>query len=173
MKTRLLFLLYLFAACTATAQFNELVLRKQGISKKRYKEGSLIVLQSKLGLQYSGVIYLIQNDSIYFSDGGIHMKDIAVVYKKKKGKHRILPFDGQTFLLANAGVPLFTAGLVISGEPFQKSLLSGLGIVYIPVILYNLQQVVFGGNKRYRIGSKYDLQVLDYYPLEKLPEKKQ
>ena len=173
MKVKILFLLCFFAACSATAQFNELVLRKNGISKKRYREGSLIVLQSKLGLQYSGVIYLIQNDSIYFSDGGLHTNDIAIVYKKKKGQHHFLPFDGKTFLLANAGVPLFTAGLVISGEPFQRSLLSGLGIVYIPVILYNLQQVVFRGNKRYRIGSKYDLQVLDYYPLEKLPEKKQ
>ena len=173
MKSKLLLLLFTVAAFTATAQFNELVLRKNGISKKRYKEGSLIVLQSKLGLQYSGVIYLIQNDSIYFSDGGIHMNDIAVVYKTKKGKHRFLPFDAKTFLLANAGVPLFTAGLVISGEPFQKSLLSGLGIVYVPVILYNLQQVIFRGNKRYRIGNKYDLQILDFYPSEKLPEKNQ
>lgn len=173
MKTKLLFLICLIASCTATAQFNELVLRKHGISKKRYKEGSVIVLQSKLGLKYSGVIYLLQNDSIYFADGGIHLNDIAVIYKKKKTKHQFLPFDANTFLLANAGIPLFTAGLVISGEPFQKSLLSGLGIVYIPVILYNLQQVVFKGGKRYRIGSKYDLQVMDYYPLEKLPEKKQ
>lgn len=173
MKSKLLFFLFLIAASAATAQFNELVLRKNGISKKRYKEGSVIALQTKLGMKYSGVIYLIQNDSIYFSGGGIHMRDIAVVYKKQKGRYHMLPFDTKTFLLTNAGIPLFTAGLVISGEPFQKSLLSGIGLVYIPIALYNVQQLIFKGNKRFRIGNKYDLQILDFYPSEKLPEKNQ
>ncbi len=140
---------------------------------KRYREGSVISLQTKLGMKYSGVIYLIQKDSVYFSGGGIHMRDIAVVYKKQKKRYRVLPVDTKTFLLTNAGIPLFTAGLVISGEPFQQSLLSGIGLVYIPIVLYNLQQLIFKGNKKYRIGSKYDLQVMDFYPSEKVPEKNQ
>lgn len=170
MKSKLLLFLFILAAFSATAQFNELVLRKNGISMKRYKEGSVIALQTKLGMKYSGVIYLIQNDSVYFSGGGIHMRDIAVVYKKQKGRYHVLPFDTKTFLLTNAGIPLFTAGLVISGEPFQQSLLSGIGLVYIPIVLYNLQQLIFKGNKKYRIGSKYDLQVMDFYPSEMLPK---
>ena len=137
---------------------------------KRYREGSVISLQTKLGMKYSGVIYLIQKDSVYFSGGGIHMRDIAVVYKKQKKRYQVLPVDTKTFLLTNAGIPLFTAGLVISGEPFQQSLLSGIGLVYIPIVLYNLQQLIFKGNKKYRIGSKYDLQVMDFYPSEMLPK---
>jgi len=62
---------------------------------------------------------------------------------------------------------------VISGEPVLNSVLSGVGLVYIPVILYNAQQLIFNQNKRYRIGRKFDLQVLDLYPSEKLPEKNQ
>jgi hypothetical protein len=170
MKSKLLLFLFIVAAFTATAQFNELVLRKNGISMKRYREGSVITLQTILGMKYSGVIYLIQKDSVYFSGGGIHMRDIAAVYKKQKGRYRVLPFDTKTFLLTNAGIPLFTAGLVISGEPFQQSLLSGIGLVYIPIVLYNMQQLIFKGNKKYRIGSKYDLQVMDFYPSEMLPK---
>lgn len=173
MKSKILLFLLLLSTVAASAQFNELVLRKNGVSHKRYKEGSLITLQTKLGMRYTGVIYLIQKDSIYFSEGGIHVRDVAVVYKKQKGRHRIIPVDGKTFLLTNAGIPLFTAGLVISGEPFTRSLLSGVGLVYIPVVLYNLQQLIFKANKRYRIGSKYDLQMLDFYPPEKVPEKNQ
>ncbi len=65
MKPAILALLLLFAS-VANAQFNELILRKNGIAKKRYAEGATISLQTKLGLKYTGRIYLIQNDSIYF-----------------------------------------------------------------------------------------------------------
>lgn len=166
-------LLLLLCTAVATAQYNELVLRKNGIAKKRYAEGATISLQTTLGLKYSGTIYLIQNDSIYFIGGGIHKRDVAIVFKKQKKKHRFIPFNTQAFLYSNLGIPLFTAGLVISGEPFVNSLVSGVALVYIPVLLYNAQQLIFNGNKKYRIGNKYDLQVLDFYPSEKLPEKKQ
>lgn len=172
MKPAILSLLLLFTS-VANAQFNELVLRKNGIAKKRYAEGATITLQTKLGLKYTGTIYLIQNDSIYFLGGGIHKRDVAIVFKNQKKKHRFIPFNGQAFLYSNLGIPLFTAGLVISGEPFINSLVSGVALVYIPVLLYNAQQLIFNGNKKYRIGNKYDLQVLDLYPSEKLPEKKQ
>lgn len=173
MKPIFLFLLLSIAALPAAAQFNELVLRKNGIAKKRYAEGAVITIQTNLGLHYSGLIYLIQNDSIYFVDGGIHKKDIAIVFKRPKKKHKIIPIGPEAFLWSNLGIPLFTAGLVISGEPVLNSVLSGVGLVYIPVILYNAQQLIFKQNKRYRIGRKYDLQVLDLYPSEKLPEKNQ
>lgn len=172
MKPTILLLLLIFSVA-ANAQYNELVLRKNGIAKKRYAEGSTITLQTKLGLRYTGTIYLIQNDSIYFQGGGIHKRDVAIVFKKQKNKHRFIPFNTQAFLYSNLGIPLFTAGLVISGEPFVNSLVSGVALVYVPVLLYNAQQLIFKGNKKYRIGNKYDLQVLDLYPSEKIPEKKQ
>lgn len=172
MKPAILLLL-LFFTSVANAQFNELVLRKNGIAKKRYAEGSTITLQTKLGLRYTGTIYLIQNDSIYFLGGGIHKRDVAIVFKKQKRKHQFIPFNKQAFLYSNLGIPLFTAGLAISGEPLGKAIVSGVALVYVPVVLYNAQQVIFKGNKKYRLGNKYDLQILDLYPSEKLPEKKQ
>jgi hypothetical protein len=172
MKLFYLFCFILLFHFSTAAQFNQLILRKNGIAQKRYSEGSVITIQTKLGLKYSGTIYLIQNDSVYFIDGGMHTRDIAIVFKKHKKKHRLIPFGTEAFVYSNLGIPLFTAGLTISGEPFKTSLLSGVALVYIPIIIYNAQQLIFNGNKKYRIGKKYDLQVLDFYPIEKLPQKK-
>jgi hypothetical protein len=169
MKAFYLFCFTLLFHFSAAAQFNQLILRKNGITQKRYSEGSVITIQTKLGMKYSGTIYLIQNDSIYFSGGGIHKNDIVAVYKKTGGRERIIPFSKEAFLYANAGIPLFTAGLVISGQPFVSSLIAGVTLVYAPILFYNIKRVITTGNKRYTIGKKYDLQVLDLYKAEKLP----
>jgi len=63
---KLSFLLLFIAYCfTATAQYNQLLLRKDGRTIMRYTEGSVITIQTKLGLKYTGTIYLIQNDSVW------------------------------------------------------------------------------------------------------------
>jgi len=169
MKPLYFFCFILLFHFSAAAQFNQLILRKNGIAQKRYSEGSVITIQTKLGLKYSGTIYLIQNDSIFFSGGGIHKNDIVAVYKRSGGRERIIPFSKEAFLYANAGIPLFTAGLVISGQPFVTSLIAGVTLVYAPILFYNIKRVITNGNKRYTIGEKYDLQVLDLYKAEKVP----
>lgn len=169
MKPLSFFCLILLFHFSAPAQYNQLVLRKNGIAQKRYSEGSVITIQTKLGMKYSGIIYLIQNDSIYFAGGGIHKNDIVAVFKKSGSRERFIPFSKEAFLYANAGIPLFTAGLVISGQPLVTSLAAGVTLVYAPVLLYNMKRMITNGSRRYRIGKKYDLQVLDLYKAEKLP----
>ena len=171
MKLIFTFLLFILAASSSYAQFNQLILRKNGIAHKRYTEGSVIHIQTKLGLKYSGTIYLIQNDSIYFVDGGIHKNEIVAVFKKPLGKEGIIPFSKQVFLYTNAGIPLFVAGLVISGQPFVSSLIAGVTLVYAPIVLYNIKRLITNGTRRYSIGTKYDLQVLDLYKAEIVPKK--
>jgi hypothetical protein len=169
MKAFYLFVCLLLFSFSSSAQFNQLILRKNGIAQKRYSEGSVITIQTKLGLKYSGTIYLIQNDSIYFSGGGIHKNDIVAVFKNSGTKGKIIPFSKEAFLYANAGIPLFTAGLVISGQPFVTSLIAGVTLVYAPILFYNIKRIITNGSRRYSIGKKYDLQVLDLYRAEKLP----
>jgi len=169
MKAFYLFVSLLLFSISSSAQFNQLILRKNGIAQKRYSEGSVITIQTKLGLKYSGTIYLIQNDSIYFSGGGIHKNDIVSVFKNAGTKGKIIPFSKEAFLYANAGIPLFTAGLVISGQPFVTSLIAGVTLVYAPILFYNIKRIITNGSRRYTIGKKYDLQVLDLYRAEKLP----
>ncbi|MBY0478005.1 MAG: hypothetical protein K2Q24_10195 [Chitinophagaceae bacterium] len=171
MKAAYLFFLLLFVSCSVSAQFNQLILRKNGIAHKRYTEGSVIHIKTKLGLKYSGVIYLIQNDSIYFSDGGIHKNEIIAVLKKQPGREKIIPFSNEAFLYTNMGIPLFVAGLVISGEPFVTSLIAGVTLVYAPILLYNIKRLITNGARTYPIGKKYDLHILDLHPAEKIPDK--
>ena len=108
MRIYLLFL-FLLSATISTAQYNQLVLRKEGRAIKRYQEGSVITLQTKTGLKYTGTIYLIQNDSIYFQQEGIKVSDIAIVYKHAKRKARLIPMSNEEFLYANLGIHLFMA----------------------------------------------------------------
>ena len=163
--------IFLLISIEAAAQYNQLILRKNRIAYKRYQEGSLIHIQTITGLKYSGVIRLLQNDSIYFIGSGIHKNDIAAVYKKSGGRQPFIPYSKGLFLYSNAGIPLFTAGLVISGESFLKSFLGAVSLVYAPVLFYNIKRVVTSGSKKYTIGNKYDIQVLDLYPAEVVPNK--
>ena len=163
--------IFLLISIEAAAQYNQLILRKNRIAYKRYQEGSLIHIQTITGLKYSGVIRLLQNDSIYFIGSGIHKNDIAAVYKKSGGRQPFIPYSKELFLYSNAGIPLFTAGLVISGESFLKSFLGAVSLVYAPVLFYNIKRLVTSGSKKYTIGNKYDIQVLDLYPAEVVPNK--
>lgn len=171
MKAVYIFILCLISFYNCFAQFNQLVLRKNGIPHKRYTEGSIITIRTKLGMEYTGYIYLIQKDSIYFGTTGVHKNDIVAVLKKPLGRQSIIPFDGKTFLLANAGIPLFVTGLVMSGQSFPSALFTGLGIVYLPILVYNIKRLVTNHGRHYPIGSKYDLQVLDIHPAEIVPVK--
>lgn len=171
MKTVYIFILFLISYCNCFAQFNQLILRKNGVSHKRYTEGSVITIRTKLGMEYTGYISLIQKDSIYFGTTGVHKNDIVAVLKKPLGRQSIIPFDGKTFLLVNAGIPLFVTGLVISGERFTSAFFTGLGIVYLPLLVYNIKRMITNHRRYYPIGSKYDLQVLDIHPAEIIPIK--
>jgi hypothetical protein len=171
MKAFCIFILFFILYGSCAAQFNQLVLRKNGVPHKRYTEGSIITIRTKLGMDYTGTIYLIQKDSIYFGTTGVHKNDIVAVLKKPLSRQSIIPVDGKTFLLFHAGIPLFVTGLVISGERFSTSLISGIGIVYFPIILYNMKRLFTNHRRLYVLGSKYDLQVLDLYPAEIVPVK--
>jgi hypothetical protein len=168
----LLFVLLVAASASTFAQFNQLILRKNGKAFKRFKEGSAITIETKLGMKYTGTIALLQNDSVYFDVSGIPVQDIKAVLKKKS-RTPLIPMEPEAFLWANIGIPLFTAGLVISGQSFWSSFSTGVGLVYLPILFYHLKNFIFGGGAYYRIGSKYDLQLLDLYRAEPVPVQQQ
>lgn len=168
LKTILISLSLSLIAVSAFAQFNEVVLRKNGKSFKRFREGAFIRIESKLGMKFGGIINLIQNDTIYVNHHGIAKKEIHAVLKKKN-KQPIIPMDGETFLWANAGIPLFAGGLTASGESFGRSLLWGTGLVYGPILLYHGKHLLFDRSRRYVLGDKYDLLMLDIFQPEIVP----
>lgn len=164
--------LFLVLTLSSFAQFNQLILRKNGKAFKRFREGSEISIETKLGLKYTGTIALLQNDSVYFSGSGIPVRDINAVLKKKS-RNPLIPMEPEAFLWANIGIPLFTAGLVLSGQPFWSSFSTGVGLVYLPILFYHAKNLIFGGGRYYRIGNKYDLQLLDLYRAEPVPVQQQ
>lgn len=168
----LLSVLLLLVALCSTAQFNQLILRKNGKAFKRFREGSEITVETRLGMKYTGTIALLQNDSIYFSGSGIPVRDIKAVLKKKS-RTPLIPMEPEAFLWANVGIPLFTAGLVLSGQPFWSSFSTGVGLVYLPILFYHVKNFLFGSGRYYRIGNKYDLQLLDLYRAEPVPIQQQ
>lgn len=168
----ILSVLFLLIAFCSFAQFNQLILRKNGKAFKRFREGSDITIETKLGMKYTGTIALLQNDSVYFTGSGIPVRDIKAVLKKKS-RTPLIPMEPEAFLWANIGIPLFTAGLVISGQSFWSSFLTGAGLVYLPIIFYHIKNFLFGGGAYYRIGNKYDLQLLDLYRAEPVPIQQQ
>ena len=172
MKLLLLSIL-LISTLLVSAQYNELVLKKNGWPKSRYREGSNITIETKLGMNYTGTIYLIQKDSIYFDGSGIAVSDIVAVRKKPYRKKPFIPYSKDMFLYANAGIPLFVAGLAISGQSLSSSIVAGFAIVYLPVLIYNAQRLLFSGSKVYNIGDTYQLQVLDFFTSENVPLNKQ
>ncbi len=152
------------------AQYNLLLLKKNGITVKSYKEGSVITIQTTYGLRYTGTIYLLQKDSIYFHESRIHINQVAAIYKKnRRYTGNIIPFDKTTFLYANLGIGIFVAGLTISGANPLQAIATGVGIVYMPILTHNIRRLLASGNKRLQIGKTYTLQVLDLYAPEKVP----
>lgn len=161
-------MVFCLQVCWVHAQYNQAVLRKNGKPVQRYQEGSFIRIETVLGLQYAGIINLIQNDTLYINHSGVAKKDIRAVLKKKQ-QHAVIPMEKDAFLWANAGIPIFALGLSASGENFGTSLLWGAGLVYGPLLLYNLKHLVFGSNRKFVLGEKYDLLILDLYRPEVVP----
>jgi hypothetical protein len=165
-------LIFLLAAEAAAAQHNQLLLRKNGVTKHRFREGSSITIRTDKGLQYSGTIALLQNDSIYFDGSGIRVSEVKAIIRNHRKDKQVIPYPMDVFWYSNLGIPLLTAGLTLSGEPFLSSFLFGVGIVYMPIVGHNVLRIIRNRSRQYNIGNTYDLRLLDLYRSEPLPEKR-
>jgi hypothetical protein len=71
--------------------------------------------------------------------------------------------------LITGGVVLVTAGLTISNQAeFEQALLAGTVIGYGPPAIGYLKNQISFRRKKYKIGKKFRLQVIDFY----LPRKR-
>lgn len=137
---------------------------KKGIKKKRvYTEGSMLQLRLENGDIIKGYITLLRNDSILINGYPIHktfIKEILLPRKPKK------PFpDIKTVGLITAGSVLTSLGLSLNNHQNRnEALIAGPIIGFAPLLINH-----FGGRffraiprKRFRIGKKFRLQVLDF-----------
>ena len=162
MKRPVIFLLLILLYHTGFAQRGFLFVKK-GIKKVRtFQEGDRIMLRGHDGYLYTGPITLLKNDTIYINGLPLARTDVStVLLKRKKKTFRIDP--GQ-FLLITGGVALVTAGLSLSKQAdFPEALKAGTTIGYGPLLLSFIQSKISLRRKKFRIGRKFRLQVLDFH----------
>ena len=169
MNRLLLIIIFLGFSVCSFSQGGYLFVKK-GIKKKRtYVEGDRIMLQLQDGLIVNGIITLLKNDTIYLNGRPVPRPQVkAVLFNVKKNR---FPADAKTLLIIGAGAALTTAGLTIDNRnSFKTALAAGLTIGYGPLIAKYLARgfILSLQRKRFRIGRKYRLQVLDFH----LPNKR-
>lgn len=137
---------------------------KKGIKKKRiYTEGSTIILRLHNDSLYYGMITRLMNDTIFVSGRPvprIAVKEVVISNTLRQ------PFNvsAKNLLLITGGAGLVTGGLTLSKQAeFKEALIAGLVIGYGPLAIAYLKSKVSLKRKKYKIGKKFRLQLLDFY----------
>jgi hypothetical protein len=167
MNRLLLILLILFSTSYIQAQTGFLFVKKGYKKKRTYTEGDRVILQVQQGTIYNGVITLLINDTIYINGLPIPRPEVSkvILINKKKKTFHLEPKD---FLLITGGVALTTAGLTLSKQAdFKEALTAGLVIGYSPLLINYIGSKISFKRKKFRIGKKYRLQVLDFHIVPK------
>ena len=131
-------------------------------------EGETIYVRLKNDTIYYGRITRLMNDTIFVSGRPIPRTMVKEVLTPPD-KSRKFHISTKDFLLVTAGVTLVTVGLTASNQAeFEEALLAGTVIGYGPLAIAYLKNTVSFQRKKYRIGKKFRLQIIDFY----LPQKR-
>ena len=168
MNRLLLLFAFSFSFLSSHAQTGYLFIKKGHKKKRTYLEGETIYLRLQNDTVYYGRITKLINDTIYLTGRPvprIAVKEVLTPPDKSRKFH----ISTKDFLLVTAGVALVTAGLTASGQAeFEEALLAGTVIGYGPLAIAYLKNSVSFQRKKYRIGKKFRLQIIDFY----LPQKR-
>jgi hypothetical protein len=142
----------------------QLLLRKNGKVIKRFYRGDDIIITTALQQPLYGYITGIKADSIFLNQIGFSLKEITALQKPQAPKQS-MPISAETLALITLGVGLTTAGITLSGwEDFGTSLAYASVLGYGPIVLNKVMKARLFKKKRYRLGNKFALQVLDLRP---------
>lgn len=166
---RLLFLtIFLFASLLSHSQTGYLFVKKGYKKKKTYTEGENIYLRLQNDSLYYGMITRLMNDTIFVSGYPVPCKNVKEVIVSKK-ERKAFQMSAKDFLLITGGVALVTGGLTLSEQAdFKEALTAGLVMGYGPLLIGYAKSKISLKRKKFRIGKKFRLQVLDFY----LPRKR-
>lgn len=163
MNRLLLFLILFLFSIVSHSQTGYLFVKKGHKKKKTYTEGENIYLRLNNDSLYFGMITRLMNDTIYISGRPVSCKKVKEVIIRQKERK---PFQVSTkdFLLITGGVILVTGGLTLSEQAdFEEALLAGTLIGYGPLLVGYAKSKISFKRKKFRIGKKFRLQVLDFY----------
>lgn len=138
---------------------------KKGIKKKRtYIGGDPIHIKLQSGHHLAGTITLLRNDTIFIDGFPVHKTFVKEVILKRKPRK---PFpDAKTVALIAAGSALTSFGLALNNNTNrEEALIAGPVIGFGPLLIKH-----FGGRairaiprKKFRVGRRFYLQVLDFH----------
>lgn len=166
---RLLFLIiFLLASLFSHSQTGYLFVKKGYKKKKTYTEGDHIYLRLDNNSTTYGMITRLMNDTIFVSGRPVPCKNVKEVIVSKK-ERKAFQMSAKDFLLITSGVALVTGGLTLSKQAdFKEALLAGTVIGSGPLVIGYAKSKISFKRKKFRIGKKFRLQVLDFY----LPRKR-
>ena len=168
MNRLLLLFAFSFSFLSSHSQTGYLFIKKGHKKKRTYLEGENIYLRVQNDTIYYGTITRLMNDTIFVSGRPVPrsaVKEVLIPSDKSRKFH----ISTKDFLLVTAGVALVTAGLTVSNQAeFEQALLAGTLIGYGPLAIGYLKNTVSFKRRKYRIGKKFRLQVIDFY----LPRKR-
>lgn len=168
MNRLLLLLLALFSFAVCQSQTGYLFVKKGSKKKRTYLEYDRIMLRLQDGTMRYGMITRLMNDTIFLSGKPIPRTSVAqVVLSERKKKKFHVPL--KELLLITGGVALTTAGLTLSEQAtFKEAATAGATIGYGPLVVGYAQSKISLKRKKFKIGKKFRLQILDFY----LPRKR-
>ena len=163
MNRLLLLLTILTFSLTSSSQTGFLFVKKGFKKKRTYTEGDNIFLRLHNDSTCYGLITRLMNDTIYLSGRPVPrkaVKDVVVAMRKRKAFH--VPV--KDILLITGGAVLVTGGLTLSEQAdFKDALIAAIVMGYGPLAVGYLKSKISFKRKKFRIGKKFRLQVLDFY----------
>ena len=163
MNRLLVIIIFLLFSMFSWSQTGYLFVKKGFKKKKIYTEGSTIYLRLQNDSLYYGMITRLMNDTIYISGRPVPRIAVKEVIIRKR-ERKSFQVSAKNLLLITGGVALVTGGLTLSKQTdFKEALIAGAVIGYGPLAVGYLQNKISLKRKKYQIGKKFRLQVLDFY----------
>ena len=165
MNRLLIIIIFLLSSLLSWSQTGYLFVKKGYKKKRTYTEGSTIYLRLQNDSVRYGMITRLMNDTIFVSGRPIPriaVKEV-IIHARERKSFRV---SAKNILLITGGVVLVTGGLTLSKQAdFNEALIAGTVMGYGPLAIGYLKSKISLKRKKYKIGKKFRLQVLDFYIL--------
>jgi len=160
----LILLILLLASHCLFSQQGYLFVKKGYHKKLTYIEGDQIDLTVQDGSRIQGYITLLRNDSIYIDGWGVPRSTVTEIHLNPNLKQPLSTGGGNALLVV--GVAALTTVILVATKEAkeEKALVIGMaaGVAALLIKHFGTRLGLFV-RKKYKVGKKYHLQVLEFH----------